>query len=506
MLGAMIVARVSPHGHGGLARIFALLALVAAPLVDGCANNDDGIVQDTLTNGMLGDCGNGIVEADETCDDENEDARDACTNECQAPVCGDGVASEGEGCDDADDDDADSCTASCSRGPAAVAALGVGDYHVCALSEAGVVRCWGASDYGRLGQPGYTENIGDDEPPSDWDPVEVADDVVELVAGSDHNCALRAGGQLRCWGDNTAGQLGYGNTDVVGDDETPASAGDVPLPDAVLSVAAGTSHNCALLEGGDVMCWGSNESGQLGYGNTDRIGDGEPVDTGGVVSLPGAAVEVVAGYAHSCARLEGGDVVCWGRQAEGQLGTGAPDNIGDDELADAAGPIALGGKAIDIDAYNNHTCAVLEDGGVRCWGAASRGQLGNGDEERKNVGERKTPAEEGVVMLDEPAIAVETGYSHTCALLVNGNVRCWGSSTANGIPEGYDDSVVPLGAARIGVPVQRLWAGYDYNCVVLDSASVRCWGTNTGSVLGYPEVSSSTTVKDPSTVGDVDVF
>lgn len=505
MLAAMTVERMPRPA--GLGRIVALLTLLALPLVDGCGDDGGGIVQDTVGGGAV--CGDGIVDPSEVCDDENDDPRDGCTNECLAPACGDGIASAGEACDDADDDDADSCTNACGLGPAAVAALGAGDYHVCALSEAGTVRCWGAPDYGRLGQPGYNDYddaIGDDEPPSDWDPVVVASDAIDLVAGADHSCVLRAGGQVRCWGANGYGRLGYGHTDSVGDDETPEDAGDVPLPGPVASLAAGDSHTCAVLEDGRVVCWGANNSGQLGLGHTDTIGDDETVDGAtGIVPLPGAAVEVAAGYEHTCARLEGGDVICWGRQAEAQLGTGAPDPIGDDEPVSAIGPIDLGGPAVDIDTSSNHTCAVLEDGGVRCWGSNGSGQLGNGDENFNNVGDRKTPAEEGVVMLEEPAVAVEAGSSHTCAVLVTGDVRCWGSDTANGVPDTYGSSAVPFSPARIGGPVQRLWAGYDFNCAVLDSAGVRCWGNNSGGVLGNPAIMGSP-VKDTSGYGDVDVF
>jgi len=258
---------------------------------------------------------------------------------------------------------------------------------------------------------------------------------------------------------------------------------------------------------GAVVCWGGNSSGQLGLGHTNAIGDDELVDGAtGIVPLGAPAVEVVAGDSHTCALMDGGDVICWGEQSSGQLGTGTPDRIGDDEPV-VTTPIDLGGRAVDIDTWYNHTCAVLEDGGVRCWGANSSGQLGNGDEEGKIVGDRKTPAEEGVVMmLEEPVVAVETGRSHTCAVLQNGNVRCWGANAASGVPtvEVYYSSPIPLAPAHVGVPVQRLWAAYDYNCAVLDSAGVRCWGSNTGSVLGNPLAMG--TVTDPATLEDVDVF
>jgi alpha-tubulin suppressor-like RCC1 family protein len=80
------------------------------------------------------------------------------------------------------------------------------------------------------------------------------------------------GGTLRCWGDGEDGQLGYGNTDNVGDDEVPADVGDVPLGETVVQVSAGGTHTCALLEQGTVRCWGRAEHGQLGQGNTTQTG------------------------------------------------------------------------------------------------------------------------------------------------------------------------------------------------------------------------------------------
>ncbi len=483
-----------------LARILGMVALL--PLAaDGC-NNGGGVVMDTLEGGALGRCGDGVVQDDETCDDENDDPRDDCTNECQLPTCGDAVASNGELCDDGDDDETDSCDASCMPGPAAVASVAAGEAHTCAVSAESVVRCWGAPGEGRLGQPGYDEHIGDNEPPSDWDPVDVAPDVVALAAGSNHTCALREGGTIRCWGINSRGQLGYGHTDSIGDDETPASAGDVPLPETVASLDAGSTHTCALFTDGTVACWGGNNSGQLGVGHTDAIGDDDDeMSMLATVPLPEAAVQVVAGDGHSCARLTSGAVQCWGRQAEGQLGTGDPDSIGDDEPVDSIGTIALGGPAIEIDAYGNFTCAVLEGGGVRCWGANSSGQLGYGD--RDDRGARKTPEEFGDVELGEIAVGVETGRSHTCALLDSGNVRCWGNGDALGVEDNLNVSE-PAGAARVGAPVRTLVAGHNHNCAILDSAAVRCWGSDTGSVNGYPDASSRVWNLGP--LGDVDVF
>lgn len=497
----MMVVDVPPRSLG---RVLALLALLvptstALHACNGGDGDDDGPME------ILSVCGDQVVEGAEVCDDGNDDPRDDCTNECLTPTCGDGVAAAGEACDDADDDDADACTSSCELGPAAVVAVAAGEFHNCALSSQGLVRCWGAPDYGRLGQPGYSEHIGDDEPPSDWDPVEVADDVVALAAGSDHNCAVRAGGELRCWGANGSGQLGYGHLDSIGDDETPASAGDVPLPGAVVSVDGGTSHTCAAFDDGRVACWGSNNAGQLGIGDSSiRIGDNESVLDGmAFVSLPGRAVQVVTGNEHSCARLDSGDMVCWGSNASGQLGYGTTESIGDDEAVDSAGVVPLGGPAIDIAAGSQHTCAVLEGGTVRCWGEGDSGRLGYGD--TTDIGDRKTPAEAGDIALEGEAVSVHIGRSFTCATMTSGHVYCWGNNNYLGLTTN-DIVHAPTDPAQIGAPVRTMVVGQAHSCAILDTAGVRCWGDNTGWVLGDPEISSGTTVKNPAANDEVDVF
>lgn len=477
----------------------ALFAVLAA-----CTDPGSGVIDDSLDGaGTAGPsmCGDGVVDGVEECDDENDDPRDQCTNECTTPACGDGVVQGDEQCDDGDDDDDDACTSSCTNGPEAVASIAAGDSHTCAVSTAGTVRCWGAPDYGRLGQPGYDDYIGDDEPPSDWDPVDAGPDIVAIAAGASHSCVLRSTGTVACWGYNNYGQLGLGHSMSVGDDESPAEAGDLPLTD-VVDIALGDSHSCAIDGDGGLRCWGSNNSGQLGTGDTTSLGAYETIETIAAIDLPGAVVEVAAGYEHTCARLEDGSLWCWGRNAEGQLGLGIPDPIGDDEAPTSAGPVPLGGKAIDVATRYNHTCAVLEGGGVRCWGNNGDGQLGYGD--TKNVGDRKTPEEIGDVMLEDAAIAIETGDSFTCAVLGSGAVRCWGSAEGLGLPGSDYYEPLPQPPSHVGAPVRELASGASHQCAILDSSAVRCWGSDTGSVLGYPETDGST--YDAAMLGDVDVF
>ena len=137
----------------------------------------------------------------------------------------------------------------------------------------GRVRCWGANISGQLGY-GHRNNVGDDESPASAGNVNVGGTVTvtQIAAGDQHTCALLDTGNVRCWGANISGQLGYGHRNNVGDDESPASIGNVNVGGRVMQIAVGltiSQHTCALLDTGNVRCWGANSRGQLGYGHTN---------------------------------------------------------------------------------------------------------------------------------------------------------------------------------------------------------------------------------------------
>ncbi|MBA3302056.1 MAG: hypothetical protein H0T15_09340, partial [Thermoleophilaceae bacterium] len=210
----------------------------------------------------------------------------------------------------------------------------------------------------------------------------------QLDSGGAHSCALLASANVRCWGFNGDGQLGYGNTNTIGDDETPGSAGPVDLGAGrtALAIGVGEFHSCALLDNGRVSCWGFGFDGRLGYNNTANFGDNETPGSVGTVDLGAGriATAITAGDAHTCAILddvndvEDGAVRCWGFGGNGRLGDGTdiltdnrpPDNIGDNETPGSVAPVDLGpgrtAKAISAGAA--HTCALLDDDTVRCWG------------------------------------------------------------------------------------------------------------------------------------------
>lgn len=256
---------------------------------------------------------------------------------------------------------------------------GGGAFHSCVLLEDESVQCWGQGTTGKLGIVGESGNIGDNESILSAAPTDLGAIPVEFGLGAAHSCALTDGGRVRCWGSNANGALGYGGPEVIGDDETPGSAGDVPLNDFAIAMGVGWNHSCAVIEGGDVQCWGRGNDGRLGYGNTAYIGFAQTPADVGVLSLDGPAREVDGGLAHTCALLADNTVQCWGFGANGQLGYGNTESIGDDEVPSDVGAVPLSIGARSLAADGNHTCIITATGGVRCWGQGGEGRLGYGN-------------------------------------------------------------------------------------------------------------------------------
>ena len=389
-----------------------------------------------------------------------------------------------------------------------------GSNHTCAVLASGSVRCWGWGEAGQLGY-GNTENIGDDETPASAGDVDVGGTVVQIAGGTYHTCALLDTGKVRCWGRGTSGQLGYGNIESIGDDEAPASAGDVDIGGTVTQIAAGWVHTCALLDTGNVRCWGGGDgtdynSGQLGYGNKMAIGDNETPASAGDVNVGGPVSQVTAGSEHTCALLNTGDVVCWGYGLYGRLGYGSHESIGDDEHPSSAGIVNVGGTVVQITAGVYHTCALLDTGNVRCWGGdheigESYGQLGYGNTDA--IGDDELPYTAGDVDVGGPVARIGAGIN-TCALLDSGGVRCWGEwnlGYGNMEPIGDDETPASAGDIDIGGNVVRMSVGGGSTCVVLDTGGIRCWGVGMYGALGYGNTEYIGDDETPASAGDVPI-
>ena len=232
----------------------------------------------------------------------------------------------------------------------------------CALLDGDNVSCWGSNQDGQLGY-GHTRFIGNNEHPAAIEKINLGVQASQVLSSSLHSCIISVSDSIHCWGYNAFGQLGYGHTDNIGDDELPASVGDLVLGASNMAsqVALAYYHTCVLFTSGGVRCWGNNASGQLGYGHTDNIGDDE-LPTANVNLGTGAISQIAAGGKHTCVLFTSGDVRCWGNNASGQLGYGHTDNIGDDELPTSN--VNLGTGAISqIAAGEGHTCVLFTSGG-----------------------------------------------------------------------------------------------------------------------------------------------
>jgi len=292
------------------------------------------------------------------------------------------------------------------------------------------------------------------------------------IAQVSGTCAVMDSGGLKCWGWNLGKPGGWSASSPKPEDVPGLSSG-------VAAVAAGRGFSsCALTTSGGVKCWGNNLDGQLGDGTTtDRP---TPVD---VVGLGSGVVAISAGGAHACAVMADGGVKCWGKNADGQVGDGLFSFAGALTPVDVVG---IGAQAISVAAGGAHTCVLTITGGVRCWGANSSGQLGDGTTIR-----RATPAD--VVGLTSGVIALDAGNAHTCALTSGGGVKCWGQNASGQVGDGTsgpDGSggfiyrALPTDVLGLASGVAALSAGSAHNCALTSGGGVKCWGYNFFGQIG----------------------
>ncbi len=273
-----------------------------------------------------------------------------------------------------------------------VSMVSVGTTDACALTDAGAVVCWGGYSRGVVTVSGLPT------------------DVTSVACGApyfDHTCVLSPTQGVKCWGSNNFGQLGNGTT-------TPSftyqyAVVDVTgLPSGVTSISAGSNDTCAIVGGGQLWCWGMGRYGELGNGAFDN--SSVPVQVSG---LSAGTLAVSAGEEYSCAITPQRTVECWGWDADGTQNVALPLTIAGVSQATA---LSVDGAA----------CAITSTGALKCWGDGAFGQLGNGQNNSSY-----TVAVDPIGM-STGIVAVGVGEYGTCAVLETGGVRCWGGSPAIG--------------------------------------------------------------------------
>jgi len=302
-------------------------------------------------------------------------------------------------------------------------------------------------------------------------PIEALQESIKMVgAGFGHSCVVNQG-NLRCWGDNRYGEVGDGTLER----RTRPTLVE-PLGTSVLQVVTGYSHTCALVKGGRVECWGDNRYGQLGIGPSQNSLQPQEVD----LSL--TADSLAAGQYHTCAVLHDGSVYCWGSNRRGQLGTGdlEPSNIPLKVLG-----LTQPAKYVSLGAA--HSCALLLDGSVQCWGFNGSGQLGDG-----TLRDRLKPV--AVLGLQGKMNQLSAGGFHSCSANAS-EVYCWGHNNYGQLgQENLNNAQLARQVKGLPHSIQAISAGFYHTCAAVGSGQVQCWGNNQSGQLGDGSIASRQTL------------
>lgn len=318
----------------------------------------------------------------------------------------------------------------------------VGHSFACALRVGGTISCWGSNAAGALGNG---SNV------SSSTPVQVSgiSSATSVVAGNSHVCALLGAGTVRCWGSNAYFPLA---TEALSSSNVPL---DIAGVTGVKSIGSGDSFSCALLQGGSVKCWGDNIYGKLGF----HSGNAPTATPGNVVGIE-TAKELFVGAEWACIKELDDDVTCWSNVVpgvpSGPTPPGPPWTI----------PLAKGAKS--ISGALGIMCVVLANEQIKCWGHGYSGQRGEGpfDLTLTKSWDQVIP-----VVGTAHASAVATSDSHSCAIVANGQVKCWGRNGAGQLGIGemqYSPTPVPIGLADA-----TAIAG---TCAIREDAQTWCWG------------------------------
>jgi alpha-tubulin suppressor-like RCC1 family protein len=408
-----------------------------------------------------------------------------------------------------------------------------GTNHTCGADGLGGVKCWGDGGYGQLGDGG-ARKFSTPESVNN-----LTSGVAQISAGGNDSCALTAGGEVKCWGANEAGPyLVELNINGYYNQSRRSPVGVSGLSNSIRAVSAGGAHTCALGIGDDVKCWGNNNNGQLGDGTTTNrqtpvvaspleIGNSNSISAGGEHTC---ALSRQFSYANNTTYLLSNSIKCWGANASGQISDGTVTKHSAPgftvSLLSTQGLMASGGnhtcsagnlvssinaircsganakgqlgdnttidKSIAVDVYNftqptlalssgnQHTCSIGNDRLVRCWGANTSGQLGDG-----TITQRNTPVVVNSITADAIANAIAAGGEHTCVRTDYGIVNCWGRNTEGQLGDGTTmqrNTAITVNTS--GTTINAIAAGGSHTCALTNAGGVKCWGLNASGQLG----------------------
>ena len=339
------------------------------------------------------------------------------------------------------------CTPATPSPCARIERIEAGGTFNCGIFDDGTTRCFGYNDSHQLGDPTLSPSVYGSG---------VAHELLApkaLSLGQHHGCALD-GTDLRCWGRNNLGQLGTGDA-IYGSEPRFVLAG----ADEVSTLSRST---CARV-GGGVLCWGVLLNGQAWLGTEE----GEYTATPTPLAELAGVTRVVVGSMFGCAVVGTDGVVCWGRGIMGQLGNG--------DTADSAEPVSVSGLAAPVKALaagGEHVCALAgEPALVHCWGRFP------------HIGPANTEAAVLPVQPDGEVVEIGSGWRHSCVLLTDGRVQCWGIDLHGELGHGKGDSEAPVTVVGLS-DVVDLAVGFQHNCALRATGDLVCWGRNEYHQLG----------------------
>ncbi|KAJ1467815.1 regulator of chromosome condensation 1/beta-lactamase-inhibitor protein II, partial [Baffinella frigidus] len=325
----------------------------------------------------------------------------------------------------------------------------------------------------------------------------------------------------KCWGLNSGGQLGLGDTtdrgDTVSNMGTALSFVDIGVDNTIISTATSKFHTCAVFGNNKVKCWGENSCYELGYGDTTKrgntagtMGDTLPINFG----TSRYATKLTCGMDSACVILDNGDIKCWGSNRLKGLGHDDlvyhqgynPDHMGDNlNVVPISGLDGVGDTTpVSVHSGAGHHCALLRDGAVVCWGSNGVGQLGIGSTVPEGVSQRSLVD----LGTDRTAKQLTCGYDHTCVLLDDDNVKCWGGNIEGQLgvedwdPRGVSENQMgdnpPFVSLSSTSKTLAVYGSMHRTCALLDDYTLRCWG---GSSYGSMGIGTNTD-NDWAYVGD----
>lgn len=325
--------------------------------------------------------------------------------------------------------------------------------HSCVVTTAGGLKCWGLNTHGQLGDGTRTSSLS---------PVNVtglSNGVKKVSVSSSHSCAVLDSGAAKCWGYNYSNMLGA----KLGDASYTTPQQVYGVTSGAIDISARASHSCVVLSTGAVKCWGDNYSGQLGNGTSGGTGGYGPDLVVGLID----ATKVEVGGSRTCALTSAGALKCWG------TGTGYASNT----------PVTIPGMengVADFGQGMNHACAVTTAGAAKCWGWNYFGELGIGSTPMYTLHANPTQ----VVGLNTGVVSLSMWDYSTCAVLNNGQVKCWGYNGYGQLGTGnLIDSTTPVAVVGISNATSVSVGDY-YACAVTSGNETYCWGRNNSGQLG----------------------